>query len=70
MRPDFKNPRNQENESFTLNKAFHASLSYFPSDTRNSKFYIPYIPFILMYYHKTSILQLKCGQKYKNLPRL
>ena len=23
-----------------------------------------------MYYHKTSILQLKCGQKYKNLPRL
>ena len=23
-----------------------------------------------MYYQKTSILQLKCGQKYKNLPRL
>ena len=23
-----------------------------------------------MYYKKTSILQLKCGQKYKNLPRI
>ena len=41
---------------------FHASLPPFPCDTRNSKFYIP---FILIYYQKTSILQWKCVQKYK-----
>ena len=50
-----------------LIKLSHAPLPPFPSDTRNSKFYIP---FILMYYHQTSISQLKCGQRYKNLPRL
>ena len=53
------NTLNQENESPRI---FHASLSHFPSDTRNSKFYIP---FILMYYQKTSILQLQNGEKYK-----
>ena len=62
MRPDCMNTLNQENESPWIS---HASLPHFPSDTRTSKFYIP---FILIYYQKTSILQLQNGEKYKKIP--
>ena len=61
MKPDFVNTHNQDNESFTLNKAFIPPYPVSP-DTRILSFIFP---FILMYYQETRILQLKDGQTYK-----
>ena len=50
-----------------MNEAFMPSGTLFPSDIRNYRFHIP---FILIYHEKTSILQVKDGQKYKKIPIL
>ena len=60
LKPDFMNTLNQENESPRIKRP--CLPAPFPSDTRNSKFYIQ---FILMYYQKTSILQSKVAKSIK-----
>ena len=55
------NTRNQEMNPSPWMK-LRCPPAPFPSDTRNSKFYIQFIP---MYYQKISILQSIGGQEYK-----
>ena len=63
---DFMNTRNQENVSITLNKTCMPPCLLFHVILEILILYSIY-PNVLS---EKNILQLKCGQKYKTLPRL